>query len=147
MEAMLATFLSPFLSYLLNRTEDVATAAAKRFGSEAWERAQAIWTRLGPKVEGKDAAREAAEDVAAVPDDEVARAALQHQFKKLLKNDAEFADEVARMLDDTRRAGIMADNGAVVIGGNVTADRGGVAAGRDIDAGQGGIHTGESAGS
>jgi hypothetical protein len=137
-EAILTTFLAPFLPYLLKKGEQAADAAIERFGQAAWKRAQALWAKLRPKVEDKEAAREATEDVAAAPDDELARSALQLQLRKLVADDPDLAAELAEMLEDGRRAGIMADNGAVV----VVADRGGVAAGGDINVGQGGIHTG-----
>ena len=138
MEAILTTFLAPFLPYLLKKGEQAADAAIERFGEAAWKRAQALWGKLRPKVEDKEAAREATGDVAAAPDDELARSALQLQLRKLVADDPDLAAELAEMLDDGRRAGIMADNGAVV----VVADRGGVAAGGDINVGGGGIHTG-----
>ena len=137
MEAILTTFLSPFLPYLLKKGEQAADAAIERFGEAAWKRAQALWGKLRPKVEDKEAAREATEDVAAAPDDELARSALQLQLRKLVADDPDLAAELAELLEDGRRAGIMADNGAVV----VVADRGGVAAGGDINVGHGGIHT------
>ena len=138
MEAILTTFLAPFLPYLLKKGEQAADAAIERFGAAAWKRAQALWGKLRPKVEEKEAAREATDDVAAAPDDELARSALQLQLRKLIADDPDLAADLAEMLEDSRRAGIMADNGAVV----VVADRGGVAAGGDINVGQGGIHTG-----
>ena len=138
MEAILTTFLAPFLPYLLKKGEQAADAAIERFGQAAWKRAQALWAKLRPKVEDKEAAREATEDVAAAPDDELARSALQLQLRKLVADDPDLAAELAELLEDGRRAGIMADNGAVV----VVADRGGVAAGGDINVGEGGIHTG-----
>jgi hypothetical protein len=141
-EAILTTFLAPFLPYLLRQGEHAADAAIDHLGAAAWRQAQALWRRLRPKVEDKEAAQEAAADVAAAPDDELARGALQLQLRKLLADDPELAKALAELLDEGRRAGVMADNGAVVIGGSVIADRGGVAAGRDIDAGQGGINTG-----
>jgi hypothetical protein len=135
-EAVLTTFLAPFLPFLLKQGEQAADAAIDRLGAAAWERAQALWGRLRPKL--KPSAREAAEDVAAAPDDELARSALQLQLRKLIADDPDLARELAELVEETRRAGIMADNGAVV----VVADRGGVAAGGDINVGRGGIHTG-----
>ena len=140
MEAILTTFLAPFLPFLIRQGEQAAEAAIDRFGAAAWNRAQKLWARLRPKVEEKEAAREAADDVAAAPDDELARAALQLQLRKLVGDDPDLGRELAEMLEENRRAGIMADNGAVV----VVADRGGVAAGGDINVGRGGIHTGRS---
>jgi hypothetical protein len=137
-EAILTTFLAPFLPYLLKKGEQAADAAIERFGEAAWKRAQGLWAKLRPNVQDKESAREATEDVAAAPDDELARSALQLQLRKLVADDPDLAKELAEMLEDSRRAGIMADNGAVV----VVADRGGVAAGGDINVGQGGIHTG-----
>lgn len=138
MEAILTTFLAPFLPYLLKQGEEAAQAAIGRFGAAAWKRAQKLWERLRPRLQDKEAARESAEDVAAAPDDELARASLQLQLRKLIGDDPDLARELAEMLEENRRDGIMADNGAVV----VVADRGGVAAGGDINVGQGGIHTG-----
>ena len=142
MEAILATFLAPFLPFLLKQGEEAADAAIDKLGAKAWERARALWGRLRPKVDEKESAREAAEDVAAAPDDELALGALQLQLRKLLAGDPDLATALKVMLDDARRDGVMADNGAVVISGGVNADRGGVAAGRDINAGPGGIRTG-----
>ena len=136
MEAILTTFLAPFLPFLLKQGEEAAQAAIERFGAAAWERAQKLWERLRPKL--RSSAREAAEDVAAAPDDELARSALQLQLRKLIADDPDLARELGELVDESRRAGIMADNGAVV----VVADRGGVAAGGDITVGEGGIHTG-----
>ena len=138
MEAILTTFLAPFLPYLLKKGEQAADAAIEHFGEAAWKRAQALWGKLRPKVEDKEAAREATEGVAAAPDDELAPSALPLQLRKLVADDPDLAAELAELLEDGRRAGIMADNGAVV----VVADRGGVAAGGDINVGGGGIHTG-----
>ena len=131
MEAILTTFLAPFLPYLLKQGERAGEAAVDHLGAAAWRQAQALWKRLRPTVEDKEAAKEAAEDVA-----------LQLQLRKLLADDPDLAAALQELLDDGRRTGVMADNGAVVIGGSVVADRGGVAAGRDINAGAGGIHTG-----
>jgi hypothetical protein len=141
-EIILTTFLARFLPYLLKHGEEAADAAIDTLGAKAWERARAIWGRLRPKVDEKEAAREAAEDVAAAPDDELARGAFQLQLRKLLAGDPELTAALGEMLEEARRSGVMADNGAVVISGGVNADRGGVAAGRDINAGAGGIHTG-----
>ena len=53
MEAALTTFLVPFLPYLVKKVEAGADKAIERFGAAAWDHAQAIWRRLGPKVEEK----------------------------------------------------------------------------------------------
>jgi hypothetical protein len=76
---------------------------------------------------------------AARADDELARGALQLQLRKLLAEDAALADDVSRLLEQGKQAGVMADNGAVMI---VHADHGGVAAGGNITVNEGGINTG-----
>jgi hypothetical protein len=142
MEAVLTTFLAPFLPYLVRKGEAVADKAIETLGGAAWERAQALWGKLRPRIEEKEAAREVADAVAANPDDEAARGALQFQLRTLLKDDPILMGELDRMLQEAQQAGVMADNGAVIIHGDVKADRGSVAAGRDVQGGVGGIRTG-----
>ena len=139
MEAVLVTFLAPLLPYLLKKGEDVADRAIDVVGAAAWDRAKVIWSRLHPKVDTDEGARQAAEAVASDPQDEAAKGALQFQLRTLLNGDPALADELGRLLESAKSDGIIADNGAVVIHGNVSADRGGVVAARDI---HGGVHTG-----
>jgi hypothetical protein len=142
MEVVLTAFLAPFLPYLVQKVEKGAEKAIDSFGAAAWERAQALWGKLRPKVEAKEGAREAAEGVAKSPTDDAARGALQFQLRALLQADPDLAAELERMIREAQQAGVMSDNGAVVIQGDVRADRGSVAAGRDVHGGKGGIHTG-----
>lgn len=139
MEAIIAGLLAPFLSSLLVIGKEAGTQAAEALGSEAGQIASRIWERLGGRVESKPAAKEAAEDVAAQPDDELARSALQLQIRKILQDDTELQQELAAILEEGQRAGVVADRGGVVIQGGVNATQGGVAAGRDI---KGNIRTG-----
>jgi outer membrane murein-binding lipoprotein Lpp len=139
MEAIIAGLLAPFLSSLLVIGKDAGTQAAEKLGSEAGQLASRVWERLGGKVENKPAAKEAAEDVAAQPDDELARSALQLQIRKILQEDEELQKEFAALLAEGQRAGVVADRGGVVIQDGIHATEGGVAAGRDIS---GNIRTG-----
>jgi len=140
MEAILAGLLAPFLSSLLVIGKDAGTQAAEALGSEAGQLASRIWERLSGKVESKPAAKEAAEDVAAQPDDELARSALQLQIRKILQEDEELQQQLAGILEEGKRAGVVADRGGVVIQGGIHATDRGVAAGRDIT---GNIRTGD----
>jgi len=85
-------------------------------------------------VEHKEAAREAAGDLAATPDDGDARAAFRLQVRKLLAADPELAEELARLLGPgaggaSYRAEVRG-SGAVAQGeGAVAAGAGGVAIG------------------
>jgi hypothetical protein len=98
----LTAFLSPFLPTLLRlggKAVDKATeSAAGKFGEAAFAKAQAIWGKLSPKVEAKEAAKEAAIDVANSPDDEDSLAALRVQLKKLLEQDEELMKSIEQIL-------------------------------------------------
>jgi outer membrane murein-binding lipoprotein Lpp len=139
MEAIIAGLLAPFLSSLLVIGKEAGTNAAEALGSEAGQLASRVWDRLSGRVESKPAAKEAAEDVAAQPDDELARSALQLQIRKILQEDEELQQELAAILEQGRQAGVVADRGGVIIQGGIHATDGGVAAGRDIE---GNIRTG-----
>ena len=90
-------FLTPFLPYLLKAGEKAAEEAGKKLGGDAWEKAKALWDTLCPTIKAKPAAQEAAQDVAASPQDEDAQAALRLQIKKILTKDRALAAEVARL--------------------------------------------------
>jgi hypothetical protein len=100
----LTAFITPFLPFLLKlggRAAEKATeTAAGKFGEAAWIKAQAVWEKLSPKVEGKAAAKEAAVDVANQPDDEDLQVALRVQLKKLLEQDEELVKAIAQIMQD-----------------------------------------------
>lgn len=119
----LTTFLTPFLPYLLKAGEKAAEEAGKKIGGDAWERAKTLWAKLRPKVEAKPTAQEAVKDAAAAPQDQDAQAALRLQLKKLLAEDKTLAQEVARLWEDARAAGVtVVASGArsVAVGGDVS---------------------------
>ena len=98
----LAAFLIPFLPFLLklgkDTTETVAESAASKFGEAAWQKAQAAWTALSPKVNAKETVKEAVADVTNNPEDEDYQAALCVQLKKLLANDEALANQLTKIL-------------------------------------------------
>ncbi|HSL64210.1 MAG TPA: hypothetical protein VK874_06075 [Gaiellaceae bacterium] len=126
MEAALVSLLAPFLPYLVRAGERAAENVADALTTEAGKHARALWEKLFPHVESRPAAAEAAADVASDPDDELARAALQLQLRKLLEHDPELRGEVERMLADAERHGVIATGGGVAVGGDVRADRGSI---------------------
>ena len=95
----LTRLLSPFLPSLLKVGEKAAESAANKFGTEAWEQAEAVWGKLSSKVAAKPAAQEAVQDVAQTPEDPDAQAALRQQLKKLLNDDQSFAAELEHLLE------------------------------------------------
>jgi len=107
--AQLVQFLAPFLPYLVKGLKLAGQEAAKKLGEKASEQgfdhAKALWEKLRRKVEAKPAALEAAQDAATHPDDEDALAALRLQLKKLLAEDQPLAQELARLVAQSRPAG------------------------------------------
>jgi hypothetical protein len=110
----LAVFLVPFLPYLVKAGEKAFEKTGEQIGEklipdlgkETWERAQALWSRLHPKVETRPALQEATKDVALKPDDD-AVASLRLQLRKLLMEDTTLAEELSRMMGDAERDGII----------------------------------------
>jgi hypothetical protein len=106
--ATLTAFLAPFLPALLNLGAKAASGAATKAGEtagtklteNALNKAKAIWEKLHPKVEAKEAAKEAVEDVAKVPDDEDLQTALRVQLKKILEADPDLAEAIAQILQE-----------------------------------------------
>ena len=118
----LTTVLGPLLPYLLKAGETAAEETGKAVAGQSWEWAKSIWTKLKPKVEAKEAALEAAQDVAESPEDEEAQVALRRQLKKLLTEDQSLAEQVSRWLEQGKAAGInvtAAGERSVAIGGDV----------------------------
>jgi hypothetical protein len=117
----LTAFLMPFLPYLAQAGHQLAEEAGRELGGQAWEYAKRIWAKLSRRVENKPAAREAVEDVAAWPDDERARGALELQLEKLLTEDMELAEELGHIWQDAKSAGVVAMGArSIAIGGNAT---------------------------
>lgn len=118
----LTTILGPLLPYLLKAGENVAEETGKAIAGQSWEWTKSLWTKLKPKVEEKEAALEAAQDVAQSPEDEDLQATLRVQLKKLLTDDQSLAEEVRRWLEEGKAAGInvsASGERSVAIGGNV----------------------------
>ena len=102
--ATLTAFIAPFLPFLLKLGKGVAETttenAAGKFGEAAWQKAQAVWKALRPKVQAKESAKEAVTDVANNPEDEDLQVALRVQLKKLLADDDALADTIAQILQE-----------------------------------------------
>jgi aldehyde:ferredoxin oxidoreductase len=116
-------FLAPFLPALLQAGEKVVGRAADAVADEAFSYAKALWDRLRPKVGEKPDAQEAAEKVAARPDNEDALAALQAQLSKLLEEDEQLAADVAGIWKQAEAAHVVqvtaSGERSVAIGGDV----------------------------
>src|SRR3712207_6838519 len=119
----ITTGLVPLLPYLLKAGEKAAEETGKTDAGQSWEWAKSLWTKLKPKVDTKPGALEAAQDAAQAPQDADAQAAFRQVLKKLLAEDQSLADEVSRLLDQGKAAGInisVSGERDVAIGGSVT---------------------------
>jgi len=100
----LTAFISPFLPYLLKLggkgTEKAVETIGGKYGEIAWAKAQKIWTHLSPKVETKEAAKEAVADVVNNPEDKDSQIVLKKQLGKLLEQDEELARLIAQILQE-----------------------------------------------
>ncbi|MEH2158212.1 hypothetical protein [Nostoc sp.] len=99
--ALLVKFLAPCLPFLLNVGNKAVEGASQKVGEDVWNKAKAIWAKLHPKVEAKEAANEAATDVAQKPEDEDLQASLRVQLKKILEADTVLAEEIAKIWEET----------------------------------------------
>jgi hypothetical protein len=129
MEAIIAALLAPFLSSLLDIGKQAGAGAAEALGSQAGQLATRVWERLSGKVESNPVAKEAAEGVAAEPEDQDALAALRRQIGKILAEDEELRQQLSALIEHGKQAGVIADRGGVVVYGDQIATEGGVVGG------------------
>ena len=89
---------------------------AEKVGEKLPEQMGKLWTAIAARFKGKPAAEEAVKDLAAKPDDEDNQAAFRKELKKLLADDADFVDELAKLLQAAQAA--HAESGDIFIGDN-----------------------------
>ena len=136
----LTVFLAPLLPKLLDQT---IIGAGRETGKKALDQSLAwgrrLWEKLRPKIDGAPAAVEAAQDVAAHPQDADFEASLRAQLKKLLAADVELANEIAGLCQAAGASGVrvFAPGARTVITAKKV--RGGVAKGRSAAAGKGSV--------
>lgn len=99
---LLASFLTPFLPYLLNLGKPVAESAGQKLGANlgegAWEKAKQLWSKLAPNVAEKPLAQGAAEALAEDAQDPDAQEILTKQLSKLLAANPDLAQTVQQLL-------------------------------------------------
>lgn len=106
--ATLTAFLAPFLPTLLNLGAKAAAGVAAKAGEtagtklteDAFNKAKAIWEKLFPKVEAKEDAKIAAEQVAAKPDSTARQAVLQEELESLLEENPDLAAAIAKIMEE-----------------------------------------------
>lgn len=92
----LTALLTPCLPFLIKAAE----SASSKIGVDSWETAKQIWEKLHPKLEAKEDARVAAEQVAAKPDSKARQAVFQEELETLLKENPDLAEAIAQILQD-----------------------------------------------
>lgn len=115
----LIVFLAPFLPFLLKAGEGAAEEAGKKMGSAAWERAKALWDKLGRK----ERVRKAAEAAAALPDNPAVQQGVEVEVARALQEDEALRGEVVRLWEAAKAAGVAVaavGDRSVAIGGNVS---------------------------
>lgn len=141
---MVTSLLAPAIPFLLKGSEQAWGEASKKIGTDTWEWAKAIWTKLVSRSKTKLGGEEknteivkAATEVADNPSDEDAQAALRFQIKKLLTDDPELGLEIEKALNEAKNSSIQTSiriggidisggatvtNSGNIIGGNQTID-------------------------
>jgi len=124
METILVNLLAPFLVHLVQAGQRAGARAADELASDAGRLAGRIWDRLRDRVEARPAAKEAVADAAARPTDSRARGSLELQLEKLLEQEPGLREELAALVAEGQRSGIVSKAGTIAIGGYVKADHG-----------------------
>jgi transketolase len=96
----LTAFLSPFLPFLIKFGEKSAETVGSKVGEDGWNKAKKIWEKLHPKVEAKEDAKIAAEQVAAKPDSEARKAVFQEELETLLKENPDLLEAIAQIMQE-----------------------------------------------
>ena len=96
----LMALLSPCLPFLMKLGQKAAESASGKIGEDSWNTAKKIWDKLHPKIEAKEDARIATEQLAAKPDSEARKALFQEELETLLKENPDLADAIAKIMQE-----------------------------------------------
>ena len=124
------TVLQPHLS-------ELAKSAAGALGKKVPDAIGSLWSKLRARFADKPAADEELKDLLANPDDSDLQAVFRVRLKKLLQEDAVFADEIKGLVDSvggqTSYKAEVHGSGAIAQGpGAVAAGEGGLAIGGNV---------------
>ena len=95
------TLLSSCLPSLLKMGDKAVESIGSKIGADAWETAKKIWDKLRPKVEEKKSVLSAVEAVVESPDDEDCKEFFQKQLQKLIKENPDLAEAIAKILQES----------------------------------------------
>ena len=111
-------FLLSLMPYLLKMGEKATEEVGKKIGGEGWDKAKALWSKLGRKDEVKIAA----ETAVALPDNPAIQLGLETEIARALEEDKDLRQEITRLWGEAKAAGVtVLAKGvrSVAIGGNV----------------------------
>jgi formate dehydrogenase maturation protein FdhE len=128
----LTRYLLPFLPFLWDMSkgaaEQATQGAVQKFGADAWDRAKELWKPLKAKSETHPSLKEAVADVVEELVDKDRRKTLRSQLQELFEQDRAFAQEVVRLLGETKseeaRAKSTLGNTTVIISSKVGSVKG-----------------------
>lgn len=100
----LTALLSPCLPFLMKLGEKAAESASGKIGEDSWNTAKKIWDKLHPKIEAKEDAKIAAEQLAAKPESEARKAVFQEELETLLKENPGLAEAIAKIMQEGTEA-------------------------------------------
>ena len=93
--------LSSRLPYLLKLGDKAAESMGSEMGKALWETAKKIWEKLRPKVDEKKSILKAVEAVVESPDDDSCKVFFQNQLQKLLEENPDLAEAIAKILQES----------------------------------------------
>lgn len=91
----------------------ISNSAIPSFGTVNFQKAQAVWEQLWPKVKVKEAAIEAVMDVANNPNIDDFQTVLKVQFRKLLSQDQELLKSISQILLEDLVDSVLYDESAI----------------------------------
>jgi hypothetical protein len=99
----------------------IATKAAEKVGELLPDTVGKLWTALKDRMDVKEAAREALEDMLKEPDNQAFQTVLKVQLEKILKQDEAFAGNLQSLLADiqpqtNQQATVRGDKNTVIQG-------------------------------
>jgi len=112
--ATVTTFLAPYLAKagksLMEKASDELPGAVGK-----------LWDSLKGKMESRPESASLPDDLAKAPEDEDTKGAFKFQLKKILNEDPEFSEMLAKMLEEAKN-----DSSTTIGGNNVVATNGSV---------------------
>jgi type II secretory pathway component PulF len=93
----LTALLTPCLPFLMKLGQKAAESASGKIGEDSWNTAKKIWDKLHPKLEAKEDAKIAAQQLAAKPDSEARKAVFQEELETLLEENPDLVEAIAKI--------------------------------------------------